>query len=149
MIFIYRFWVTTKIIRLELLEKLWLNRTLHEPNKKKKWEPLVLNRGDLWMMWRCHAIPCFHFYFLFRNNGKRNKLDGNDFRLCYMVIFFESVIPKVLDYSYVQQLQGNLTTAFERHLSIENFTDMDQHRCWACNKTFDLIVYASLSLKQS
>ena len=46
-----------------------------------------------------------------------------------MVIFFESVIPKVLDYSYVQQLQGNLTTAFERHLSIENFTDMDQHRC--------------------
>ena len=112
MIFIYRFWVTTKIIRLELLEKLWLNPTLHEPNKKKKWESLVLNRGDLWMIWRCHAIPCFHFYFLFRNNGKRNKLDENDFRFCYMVIFLKVSFRKYL----ITAIFSNYKATWQRHL---------------------------------
>ena len=112
MIFIYRFWVTTKITRLEVLEKLWLNRTLHEPNKKKKWESLVLNRGDLWMMWRCHAIPCFHFYFLFRNNGKRNKLDENDFRFCYMVIFLKVSFRKYL----ITAIFSNYKATWQRHL---------------------------------
>ena len=112
MIFIYRFWVTTKITRLEVLEKLWLNRTLHEPNKKKKWESLVLNRGDLWMMWRCHAIPCFHFYFLFRINGKRNKLDENDFRFCYMVIFLKVSFRKYL----ITAIFSNYKATWQRHL---------------------------------
>ena len=33
----------------------------------------VLSRGVFWMIWRCHSIPCFHFYFLFRNNGIREN----------------------------------------------------------------------------
>ena len=45
--------------------------------------------------------------------------------IAVMVIFVESVIPKVLDHSYVQispqQLRGTLTTGFERHLTIEDF----------------------------
>ena len=48
-----------------------------------------------------------------------------------------------------QQLRGTLTTAFERHLTIEDFMDMVQYRCRACNNTFDLSLYASLSLKQT
>ena len=28
-----------------------------------------------------------------------------------------------------KQLRGTLTTAFERHMTIKNFTDMDHHRC--------------------
>ena len=28
-----------------------------------------------------------------------------------------------------QQLRGTLTTAIERHLTVEGFTDMNQHRC--------------------
>ena len=48
-----------------------------------------------------------------------------------------------------QQLQGTLTMEFERHLTIEDFTDMDQHRCRACITTFSLLLYASLSLKQT
>ena len=48
-----------------------------------------------------------------------------------------------------QQLRGTLTTAFERHLAIEDFTEMDQHRCQACTNTFDLLLYASFSLKQT
>ena len=45
-----------------------------------------------------------------------------------IVIFFESIIPKILDHIYVQtlsqQLLGILTTAFERHLTIEDYMDM-------------------------
>ena len=48
-----------------------------------------------------------------------------------------------------QQLQGTLTMEFERHLTIEDFTDMDQHRSRACITTFSLLLYASLSLKQT
>ena len=35
------------------------------------------------MIWRCHNIPCFHFCFLFRNNGIREELYQNDFCCCY------------------------------------------------------------------
>ena len=48
-----------------------------------------------------------------------------------------------------QQLRGTLTMEFERHLTIEDFTDMDQHRCRACITTFGLLLYAFLSLKQT
>ena len=48
-----------------------------------------------------------------------------------------------------QQLQDTLTTAFEIHPPIEDFTDMYQRRCRACTKTFDILLYASLSLKQT
>ena len=48
-----------------------------------------------------------------------------------------------------QQLQGTLTTAFEGHLATEDFTGIDQHRCQTCTKTFDLLMYASLSLNQT
>ena len=30
-----------------------------------------------------------------------------------------------------EKLQGTLTTGFERHITIKDFTDMDQHRCRA------------------
>ena len=36
------------------------------------------------MIWRCHGILCFNFYFLFqRNNSKREEMDGNNFCCCY------------------------------------------------------------------
>ena len=37
--------------------------------------------------------------------------------------------------------------AFERHLTIEDLMDMDQHRCRACTNTFDFLLYASFSFK--
>ena len=105
------------------------------------------------MIWKCHGIPCFHFYFLFRSNGKREQVNENDYRRYYGNFFFLkvsfqkyliTVIFKILS----QQLRRTLTVAFERQLTIEDFTDMDQYRCRACTKTFDLLLYASLSLKQ-
>ena len=95
----------------------------------------------------------FPFYFLFRSNLIREQLDENDFRCCYDNFYFESVVPKVPDHGYFQssfsRITGTLTTAFERHLTIKDFTDMDQHRCQACTKTFDLLLHAFLFLKQA
>ena len=102
---------------------------------------------------RCHGIPCFQFYLLFRENGIREELDENDYCLCYGVLtlkvpFWEYLITgmfKVLS----QQLRGTLATAFEKHVTTEYFIDMDKHRCQAWTKTFDLLLNASLSLKQA
>ena len=58
-------------------------------------------------------------------------LDENDFRYGYGN-YFKSAFLKVTDISCFQssqQLRGTLTTAFERHLTIEDFTGMDQHTC--------------------
>ena len=38
-----------------------------------------------------------------------------------------------------QQLQGILTMAYERRPPVEDFTNMDQRKCQACTKTFDLL----------
>ena len=104
------------------------------------------------MVFRVFIFYLF-IYLLFRNNGNREQLDENDFRRCYGIFFSKvsfrkyliAAIFKVLS----QQLRGTLTTAFERHLANENFTDMDHHRCRSFTKTFDLLLYASLSLKQA
>ena len=87
----------------------------------------------------------FSFLFLFRNNGIREQLDES---VAVMINFLWKVLFrkfKVLS----QQLRGTLTKAFERHLTIEYFTDMDQQRCRACTNIFDLLLYASGSLKQT
>ena len=71
-----------------------------------------------------------------------------------MVTFFSKVpfrkyliiaILKVLS----QQVQDTFTMAFERHPPIDNITNMDQQRCPACTKIFDVLLYASFSLKQT
>ena len=90
----------------------------------------------------------FIFYFLFRNNGKREQLDGNDFRRCYGNFFSKLSFRKYLITAMFkvlsQQLRGTLTKAFQRYLIIEDFTDVGQRRCRACNKAFDLQCYCVL-----
>ena len=90
--------MTIKIIRLELSEQLWLNPNM-ENYYFAPWAKQYKNGSTFWMIWRCHGIPCFQFYFLLKNNGMREILDKNDFRRCYGS--FENVIAKVLDHSYV------------------------------------------------
>ena len=74
------------------------------------------------MIWKSHGIPCFKFYFLFRNKDKRKQLD---FRRCHGNIFSRVAFWK--DKELSQRLQGTLKMAFERHLIVEDFTDMDEH----------------------
>ena len=71
------------------------------------------------------------FSFIFRLEPTvRKQLDENNFRH-YYGIFFVSTILNLLDSTF-QQLRNTLTTAFERHLTVEYFKDMDKHR----NKLF-------------
>ena len=99
--------------------------------KREKWNPFVLGRAEFWMIWRSYGIPCFNFNFLFGNNGKREQLNENDVRHSYGIFFFENVILKHKVLS--QRLRGTLTTAFEKHLTVEHFTNLNQHTCRACS----------------
>ena len=82
----------------------------------------------------------------------REQLDENDLRHCYGNFFSKVSFRKYLITAMFtvlpQLLRGTLTMGFERHLAIEDFTEMNQHRCQACTNTFDLLLYASFSLKQ-
>ena len=53
-------------------------------------------------------------FFLFRTNRK-----------CYSKSYLITPMLKVLS----QQLRGTMAMAFERHLIVTDFTDMDQHTC--------------------
>ena len=75
---------------------------------REKWDSLVLTRGDFWMIWRCRSILCFHFHFLFRNNGIREQLDQKDLRRCFGNFFFR----KCHSASYVESSFSTIT----RHL---------------------------------
>ena len=135
-------WISTKIIGKALTLPKQEDITLNSMTQtREKWDSLVLSKGDFCTIWRCHDIPWFHFYFLFRNNGKREQLSGNDFRRCYGIFFWKTLFRQYLITAMFkvlsQQSWGTLTTAFERHFTIEDFTDVDQHGCWACNKAFD------------
>ena len=82
----------------------------------------------------------------------REYLDENDLPRCcgyfFSKVSFGRYLITAMSKVLSQQLRDTLTTAFERHLTIEDIMDMDQHRCQASNKTFDLLLYASLSFKQ-
>ena len=133
-----------------------------------------LSRADFWMIWRCYDIPCCHFYFLFRNNGRREQLDGNGFRHCESVIFyFSQLFPKFFlkittcignviwktPYSWI--FYGHSSTQVQiilwvniskqksmqvpRKLSAAQNSKPESQR--ALHQTFHLLLYASISLR--
>ena len=76
------------------------------------------------------CVFIFIFIFLFRSNVRKGYLDESDFRHSYGN-FFRKI--KLLDRSYVkvssQQYEGHWQQHFERHPTVEDFTDMDQETC--------------------
>ena len=65
------------------------------------------------MIWRCHSIPCFHFHFLFRNNGIREQLDQKDLRRCFGNFFFSKVSFRKLCWKF---FLNNYKTPWQRNL---------------------------------
>ena len=106
----------------------WLLLTkLHEPNRRKMGLPISELR---WLLnvWTCHGILCFHFHFFCLETTLQ---DSNWMKTISVVVMF--FFPKVSFRKYLitamfkvlyQQLRGNLTTAFERHLTTEYFMNI-------------------------
>ena len=70
----------------------------------------------------------FVFIFLFRSNDKKNTWMRAIF-VTVMLIISKMPFGKLLDISCFQssqQLRDTLTAAFEKHLTVESFMDMDQ-----------------------
>ena len=105
----------------------------------EEWDSLVLSRGDFWMIWKFHGISCFHFYFLFRNIDKREWVDRTT-SVPDMIIFFGKCHSKS---SWSQVLRRTFDKGIWK--TIEDFTDVCQHKCQACTKTFDLLLYGSFA----
>ena len=73
-----------------------------------------------------HSVFSFLFFVFCLETTLREQLDENEFRRCYVffpkVSFRKYLITAMFKVLY-QQLRGNLTTAFERHLTTEYFMD--------------------------
>ena len=94
-----------------------------------KWGSLVLSRGDFWMTWTCHGIPCFHFHFFSLETTLLESTWMKTTSVAVMVFFsskmsFRKYLITAMFKVFYQQLRSILTTAFERHLTTEDFTDM-------------------------
>ena len=88
---------------------------------REKWDSLVLTTGDFWMIWRCRSILCFHFDFLFRNNGIRKQLDQKDLHRCFDNFFskvsFRKLCWKFFLNNYKTPWQGNLKDTLQLKIS--------------------------------
>ena len=60
---------------------------------REKWDSHILSRRDFWMVWMCHHILCFHFFW-FRSNVRKWYLDESNFYHCFG-IFFGNANPEV------------------------------------------------------
>ena len=131
----------------------WLLLTkLHDPNRRKirlscfefRW---FLNGMN--MPWHC----MFSFLFFCLERALiRKQLDENDFRR--YIVFPESIIPEIMihryDHSYVQSSLSTITSQLDNSIWKTPYNWIFYgHRCQACTKTFNLLLYASLSLKQA
>ena len=89
-----------------------MDTKLHDRSNRK------MSLPDSWMVWKYHGIPFFYFYFSCLEAMVKGTLEWERF----------SSRLKLLDISCFQssqQLRGTLTTAFVRHLTIENFSGME------------------------
>ena len=86
---------------------------------------------------------------MFRNVVKE-QLGQNKFRRCYDFFFLESIIPKVLDHNDVQSSLSTITKHLDNGMWKTPYNwRFYENGCQACTKTFNLLLYASLSLKQA
>ena len=127
----------------------WLLLTkLHDPNRRKIRLPCFELRWLLnGMNMPRHSVFSFLF-FLFRNNVNQRVIGWK--RLPSLYFFPESIIPRVLDHSYVQSSLSTITSQLDNSIWKTPYNWIFYgHRCQACTKTFNLLLYASLSLKQA
>ena len=101
---------------------------------REKWDCLF--GVELTLEWRYEdaiVFRVFIFIFLFKTTGKKKHLDEDDFCPFYGNFFgkcrSESYLIITLFKVLSQQLWTTLTTAFERHFKMEDFTEMDHHTC--------------------
>ena len=102
--------------------------------------------------WYEHAMVyrVFIFVFLFRNKVIREQLDESDFRRCYGNFFLRKC--------HSESIWSQLCSKY----FINNYENLDNgiwktpynwrfygYGCQACTKTFNLLLHASLSLKQA
>ena len=76
-LFLCKFWMSTKIIRLELSEKTFTlprHGDIILNYKEKTQTREKYGSLDFSLVWRCYDILCFHFYFVFRTDGKTDHL---------------------------------------------------------------------------
>ena len=93
---------------------------------------LVLSRANFSRVWRCHAIPFLRysaFLSFFVQSQRLNRTLGweqfpSQFGWLFWNFHSRSYSISAILIVLPQELWGTLTTAFERHLTVEHFMDI-------------------------
>ena len=115
---------------------------LHDPKRRKIRLHCFKLRWLNGMNMPWHSVFSFLF-FLFGSNVIRESF--------FVFLFFpESIIPKILGHSYVQSSLSTITSQLDSSVWKTPYNWIFYgHRCQACTKPFNLLLYAFLSLKQT
>ena len=88
---------------------------------------------------------CLLLLFLFRTNGKKGRLDENDFRLC-LAFFSKVAFWKLLDHSYVQSSFPINTRHIENSI-LKDTLQLNIFRTWI-NLRATSFIKTSVNMKQ-
>ena len=89
---------------------------------KEKFDFLLLNRSDLWLLWRCHGIPRIHCYYFCLEPTMRNDN-------WIKTTFSKRAFWKLLDHSYVQSSFWAITRHIYNNL-LKDTLRMNIFRIW-------------------
>ena len=98
---------------------------------KQKWDSLSWLELNFWVIWRCHGISCFHFYFLSLEPmvKKSTWIRTISVTVKYRKYRSQSYLITAMFRVFSRQLRVTLATAFERRYTVEDFMEMEQHTC--------------------
>ena len=132
-------------------EHLWMAASNYTPwpKQEKSETPLFWVKVTFECYEPAMAFCVFIFIFFCLETTRWRAIGWK--RLPSLLCFFsESIIPKVLDHSYVQSSLSTITSQLDNSIWKTPYNWIFYgHRCQACTKTFNLLLYASLSLKQA
>ena len=116
---------------------------------REKWDSLfwveAVTLNDMNMPW--YSIFPFLFFMFWKKRYKRAIGLKPPSLLCF---FFESIIPKVLDHNDNQNSLSTITKHLDNSIWKTPYNwRFYGHRCQTCTKILNLLLYASLSLKQT
>ena len=72
-------------------------------------------------------IPRVFIFILFLELMVKKKTWMKAISVTVMVIISKVLFCKLFDHSYIQSSFSTITRHIDRHLTVEDFTDMDQH----------------------
>ena len=113
---------------------------------KKKCDPFVFSRSDLWIVWRCHGIPRVYCYYFCLEPTVRKDAWMRTISVTAVEFYSKVAFWKLLDHSYVQ-CSFQIITRHIENIILNDTLQLNIFRTWInlCTTSF---IKTSVNTKQ-